>query len=122
MSRKKLLNLALIISSLFGYLEWSGGNAAFLYQMEFEVLSKLFEDPTSVLHPFTLLPLGGQLLLLATLFQRVPGRWLTALGVGCLGLLLGLMLFIGLLESRLSILSSTLPFWATVIFTFREHW
>jgi hypothetical protein len=122
MAKKKLLNLALIVTSLFGYLEWAGENAAFLFEMELEILGKLFQDPMSVVHPFVLIPLFGQLLLLITLFQRVPSRWLTVLGLGSLGLLLGLMLFIGLMEAHFKILASTLPFWILAVMAIREHW
>ena len=122
MVRKKLLNLALIITSLFGYLEWGGENSAFLFQMEFEIFDKLFEDTISVLHPFTLIPLFGQIILLVTLFQRIPSRVLTVIGMASLGLLLGLMFFIGLMEGHLKILASTIPFWIVVVLTVREHW
>lgn len=68
--KSKLLNFLLIVTSLLGYLEWGGDNHIFLFKAEAEILSKLFTDPLSVLHPFTLLPLAGQIILLITLFQK----------------------------------------------------
>ncbi|HMS50819.1 MAG: hypothetical protein IPI59_05300 [Sphingobacteriales bacterium] len=108
--KAKFLNLLLIISSLFGYLEWGAGNKTFLFEGEYEVLSKLFTDPKSVVHPFTLLPLLGQILLLLTLFQKNPSKTMTYVGIACLGVLLGLMFFIGIMALNFKILISTLPF------------
>ena len=51
--KSKLLNALLIVTSLFGYMEWGGGNHLFLFQAEGQVLAKMFTDPMSVLHPFT---------------------------------------------------------------------
>ena len=103
--KAKFLNLLLIISSLFGYLEWGAGNKTFLFEGEYEVLSKLFTDPKSVVHPFTLLPLLGQILLL-----KNPSKTMTYVGIACLGVLLGLMFFIGIMALNFKILISTLPF------------
>ena len=118
--KKKLLNSLLIITSLFGYLEWGGGNKIFLFQAEQEIFVKLFQDPLSVAHPFTLLPLFGQLILLFTLFQRSPGRILTLMGLGCLSILLSFMFLIGLISFNFKILVSTVPFLVVGILTIME--
>lgn len=110
----------LIITSLFGYLEWGGGNKIFLFQAEQEIFVKLFQDPLSVAHPFTLLPLFGQLILLFTLFQRSPGRILTLMGLGCLSILLSFMFLIGLISFNFKILVSTVPFLVVGILTIME--
>lgn len=68
--KRKFLNLLLIVTSPFGYLEWGSENSMFLFQGEWEVLVKLFQDPVAAAHPFTLMPLLGQILLLITLFQK----------------------------------------------------
>jgi len=47
----------LLLSSLFGYLEWVGNNQSFLAEAEYEILKKLFTDPKSIIHPYILLPL-----------------------------------------------------------------
>jgi cobalamin biosynthesis protein CobD/CbiB len=119
--KTKILNALLIITSLLGYLEWSGDKHSFLFQAEVEVVTKLFENPTSVLHPFTILPLLGQILLLITIFQKVPSKRLTFWGIGCLGLLLGFMFFIGLLSQHFKIMLSTIPFLISAIFTIRYY-
>lgn len=117
----KILNLCLILTSLIGYLEWGGGNSMFLLQGEIEVLSMLFTDPRSAAHPFTLLPLLGQILLIITLFQSVPGRWLTLVGLSCISVLLILMFVIGLMSFNYKTLLSTLPFLVVGILVIRYH-
>jgi cobalamin biosynthesis protein CobD/CbiB len=115
----KSLNILLIFSSLLGYLEWGQNNSSFLFQIEFEVLNSLISDPKSTAHPFTLIPLLGQFLLIITLFQKKPNKWLTYTGIVCIGLLLGLMFFIGLSTLNLKILFSTLPFFLMTFLIFR---
>lgn len=108
--KSRLLNLALLVTSLIGYLEWGRDQSMFLFQGEFEILQKLFTDPMSVAHPFVLFPLFGQILLLVTLFQKKPSKWLTYAGIVCLGLLLGMICFIGIISFNWRIFVSTLPF------------
>lgn len=108
--KAKILNFLLIITSLLGYLEWGGGNHIFLFKGETEIIYKLFTNPTSVLHPFILLPIIGQLLLLITLFQKKPSKTLTYISIGGLGLLLGFMCIIGIISMNVKIIASTIPF------------
>lgn len=117
--KHKILTLTAILSSLIGYLEWGIDSKMFLFQGEMEILSKLFTAPRSVLHPFTLLPLIGQLLLLITLLQRQPGKMLTYSGLACIGLLLAFMFVIGLISLNFKILLSTLPFLITAFLMIR---
>lgn len=116
----KVLNACLILTSLFGYLEWGVDSRMFLFQGEIEVLTKLYQDPLAAAHPFTLLPLFGQLILLITLFQKTPGKILTFLGLGCLSVLLLFMFLIGLISLNYKILLSTVPFIVTGILTIIE--
>lgn len=108
--KTKILNFLLIITSLCGYLEWSGNNHIFLINAEADIISKLFTNPISVVHPFTILPIIGQLLLLITLFQKYPSKILTFISIGGLGLLLGFMCLIGLISLKFKIIISTIPF------------
>ncbi len=108
--KAKFLNVALINTSLIGYLEWGGGNKMFLFQGEIEIISKLFTDPASVIHPFILLPLFGQIILLVTIFQRRPGKMLTMIGLWSLATLLLFMFVIGMLSLNWKIIVSTIPF------------
>lgn len=108
--RYKLLCLFLILSSLLGYLEWGGNNHTFLFKAEAEIISRLFLNPASVIHPFVILPLLGQILLLITLFQRKPYKVLVYAGMGGIGVLFVLMFFIGLISLNFKIVLSTIPF------------
>ncbi len=116
----KILNLLLIITSLIGYLEWGGDNHVFLFQGETEIIIKLFTNPASVIHPFILLPLVGQILLLITLFQKSPSKILTYFSITGLGLLLCFMFVIGLLSMNFKIVLSTIPFMITAVLTIRN--
>lgn len=118
--KTKILILLIIVTSLFGYLEWGKNNSSFLYAGEFEVFKKLFTDPGSIVNPFIIAPLIGQILLLVTLFQRLPNKYLTYTGIACLSLLLGLMTFIGIIDLNFKILISTLPFIITSFLSIRE--
>ena len=113
----KLLNLGLILSSLIGYLEWGTDNSMFLFEAELDILVKLFTDPLSVLHPFTLIPLIGQLVLAYTLFQKEPSKILTYIGMAGIALLLVLMFAIGLMILKYKIILSTTRFIVVSILT-----
>jgi len=108
--KAKILNGLLIISSLVGYLEWAGNNHLFLFQAEADIFSKLITEPKSVIHPFILLPIIGQVLLLVTLFQKTPHKLLTYIAIGSLGLLLAFMFIIGIISLNIKIICSTIPF------------
>lgn len=119
--KKKILNLCLVITSLFGYLEWGKNNSIFLFMGEWEILKKIFTEPLSVLHPLVVLPLIGQILLIVTLFQKEPGKKLTYIGFASISILFLLMLFIGVIDVNIKILASTLPFLSIGVYTIFEH-
>ena len=121
MRTKRILNLCLLLSSLAGYLEWSGNQHGFLFQLEYELIAKTNHNPGALLHPFVLLPLFGQLLILCSLFQKKPGRVLTLIGLACLGLLMLMILLVGILTLNSKIVASALPFIITGIFVLRYN-
>lgn len=108
--KSKVLNLLLIISSLIGYLEWGKDQHSFLFEVEGDILKKLISNPSQIAHPFIILPLLGQLLLLITLFQKTTSKKLSYLGIASIGILYILMFAIGCLGLNFKILISTLPF------------
>ncbi len=114
------MNAGLILTSLTGYLEWGGNNAAFLFSAEAEIISKMIHQPSEVLHPFTIFPLLGQMLLVITLFQSTPGKKLTYTGITLIGLLMVFILFIGLIGLNLKVAVSVIPFLVLSIFTVRQ--
>ncbi|OIN56825.1 hypothetical protein [Arsenicibacter rosenii] len=91
-----------------------------MWESKWEVLRKLLSDPLSVLHPFILLPMAGQLLLLVAAFRPGTPRWLIRLATGSIDLLLYFMAIIGLFSQNRRILLSTLPFTAASVLAFRE--
>jgi uncharacterized membrane protein len=121
MIKDKLLNVCLILTSFIGYLEWGGNNSMFLLQGEIEIFSKFVQDPNSIVHPFILLPLIGQLLLLYTLFQKRTNKIITYIGIGGIGILLLFMFLIGLISLNYKILISTIPFLITAVLTVRNY-
>ena len=82
----------------------------FLFEAEWDLLKKAIEEPASVVHPFTVLPFLGQVLLFITLFQKQPDKRLTLIGIALLGMLLVLLFLIGIMTLNFRILFSTLPF------------
>ncbi|MEP0987673.1 hypothetical protein [Ekhidna sp.] len=115
----RLLIVLVILSSLFGYLEWGGGNHSFLFEIEYQIIVSLLSQPKSVAHPFVIIPLLGQLILLVALFQKKPSRILIYLGILSLTLLLGIMFAIGIMSENFKILISTIPFIITSILSLR---
>jgi len=119
--KSKLLNGALILTSVIAYLEWGHNNSTFLFTAEAEVITKLFTHPAEAAHPFTLVPLIGQLLLLISLFQKQPSKALTYTGMGGLAVLLLFIFFIGIISLNIKIIASVLPFIITSILTIMHY-
>lgn len=117
---KKLLNLGLILASLIGYLEWGGGNSAFLGQTEYQLIF-VERNPEHFMHPFVILPLLGQVLLLITLFQKVPNKILTYTGLACLSVLLLFIFLIGAIGGHILIMCSAVPFVVLGVLTVRAY-
>lgn len=107
---KKIVIFGLLISSLFVYLEWGGGYHTFIIQGEWEMFSKVKADPMSALHPFVILPLAGQIMLLYSLFQKDPSKRLTLIALGCLSVLILFITFVGVLSRNYKVVLSTIPF------------
>lgn len=120
--KRKMLNLGILITSLLGYHEWGTDNQYFIFQMEWEVITKMLDDVTAGLHPLILLPMAGQILLLISLFQKEPGRLLTYLGTGMLCLILAFIFLIGLLNLDIKVIASFIPFIVMVMLMIRHHW
>lgn len=119
--KRKMLNLGILITSLLGYHEWGTDNQYFIFQMEWEVITKMLDDVTAGLHPLILLPMAGQILLLISLFQKEPGRLLTYLGTGMLCLILAFIFLIGLLNLDIKVIASFIPFIVMVTLMIRHQ-
>lgn len=115
--KQKIATLFLVLASLCVYLEWGGHQSTFLIWAEAEVFKKLVTNPADVLHPLILLPLAGQLMLIASIFTKTPRRWLTFSGLACLGLLPLFVFVIGLISLHYKIVLCSLPFMACAVHT-----
>ena len=104
------LKILLLISTFIGYLEWGTDQSSFIVQSEWEVLKKVPEDPLSLLHPFILLPVAGQLLLLFDIIKKNNGKKLSVIAIVLMSLLYLMILFIGLLDMNFKKILSALPF------------
>jgi hypothetical protein len=93
----------------------------FLFEAEIEILSKLFINPKSVIHPFIILPVISQFLLLFTLFQKTINRKITYISIFGLGLLIYFLFFVGLISLNYKIALSTLPFIVVSIVSMLHH-
>ena len=108
-----------IVSSLIGFLEWGHNNSTFIFHGEVEVIQKLFTDPASVVHPLTIIPLIGQIILIVAFLQPVPNKKLAYAGVICISTLLLLIFIIGLITLNYKTILSTLPFLTFAVLTIR---
>ncbi len=105
---KNILIIGLLISSLFCYLEWAD-QSTFLWEVEWMLLSGKASEG-SLAHPFILVPLLGQLLLIASLFIKKSPFRLVFIGMAFIWLLAGMILLVGFLSLHTKILLSVLPY------------
>ena len=120
---KKLLNILLLVTFPFGYLEWGNNNHRFIFQSATDIFKKAGDNIENILHPFILIPFAGIVLLIYTLFQKVPGRKLTYTALACLSTLMLLLFLIGIMGLNFKMLLSTIPFLTVgviVILKFRK--
>ncbi|TBX70159.1 hypothetical protein EZL74_05280 [Flavobacterium silvisoli] len=118
---KKILIFLLLMSFQFGYLSWGNNSSSFVFQTEAKLFRELMTDPLSLIHPFIMIPLLGQFLLLFALFQKEPGKTITFTGIACSGLLMLMLLFIGIWTLEFKILSSAVPFVVLSLLLFRSY-
>jgi hypothetical protein len=113
MQKYRIYQLCLILFSLIGYLEWGGGQKSFIVEVEIDILTKLFTDIKSMLHPLVILPFTGQLILIVTFIRKSSNiKWIHA-GALAIGILYLLIFFIGCMLLNFEILISALPFLIT---------
>jgi hypothetical protein len=117
----RIILVLLCLSSLCGYLEWGTGQSAFVFEAEATVVSKLFVDPLSVVHPFTIVPLLGQLLLLVAIILPKPSKRMIEVGIISIGVLYLFLLVIGVVGMKLKIVLSVLPFLLLSILWFKKY-
>lgn len=120
MNTQRIINLLIILTSCLCYLEWGGGQSAFLVEMELLLLSGQTSSAGDFTHPLIFLPQVGQLLVLIALLQKTPNRRLTTVGLALIAVLLLLVSVVGLIELSPRIFGSTVPFLAVGIWHLRR--
>ncbi|HEX5111791.1 MAG TPA: hypothetical protein VFV79_03025 [Saprospiraceae bacterium] len=103
----KFLPLLILLSSLIGYLEWGGGNSGYLFSLEYDLIRKGMSS-SELMHPFILLPLVGQIVLLISMFY--PKRALVITGILLLSVIMLMILLVGFLSMNVKIIFSAIPF------------
>lgn len=111
--RKGLTNPIIIIflflSTLFPYLEWGGQQKTFLFEIEYQVILTIFNDPIKVLHPLILIPMIGQCLILYFgLFAK--RNLMVYVGIILIGVLMTFIILGGLMSSKIAVILSCFPF------------
>jgi predicted neutral ceramidase superfamily lipid hydrolase len=119
--KPKLLNISLILTSFIGYLEWGTDMHMFLIEGEIDVLIKAFTSFSDIIHPFILLPLFGQVVLIFTLFQKQPSKKITYLGMICIAILLVFVFLIGVISFNYKILLSAIPYLFVMLLVFKYY-
>jgi hypothetical protein len=115
LNRRRIFALLTLVSTLFGFMEWGGGNSTFVFSAEREVLRKIFENPISVFHPLIILPFVGQMILVISVIIPGINRWISISGIICAGLLFIMILLTGLFTLNVEVILSVMPFF---IFSF----
>ena len=111
--------MALLTSGLL-WLEWGGGNEAFLFGVEAEMFRKGLLEPASLIHPLIFLGLGGQAAALFLGMQKSPWPPGVMALVAALGQFALLVLAAGLAAGRYRMVLSAIPF--VLVFLFALRW
>lgn len=115
MHKTKILCLLAFAFSLIGYLQWGNSNTAFIFQAEYEIFSKLPDGDEAFKHPFILLPLIGQILLIVSIFLKKPRGFLIITALCLIGILFGMLLIVGFFGAGVLTVASSLPFLITSV-------
>lgn len=118
----RLLSIGLLITSLFGYLEWGKEQRSFLFQVEYDLFFGAPQGADSFQHPFVFLPLLGQVLLLISIFQSTPNRLLVLSGMACISVLMLMIFIVGILSANVAIAGSSIPFLFLAVVVMRTKW
>ncbi len=113
---KRFINLGLLITFLFCYLEWPPNNSTFILQGEYEIFTNTKNWVSNFTHPLILLGLIAQLILIYAVINPKINAKLNHLGVLVLTPIVLLFFVVGLLSSNIKIMGSTLPFLALVVY------
>lgn len=120
MMSRRIINLVLIISFQFCYLQWPPNNSMFIFQVEHEIISKSENLISNITHPLIITGIFAQMMLiLGILFSNFNKKW-NSLGVILLGTIVLLILLVGILSLKFKIISSTIPYSLVSIYYFKK--
>lgn len=120
---KLLLPLAIILAFSICYMEWGGGNSAFIFETEMIVFQMDTDRLATLTHPLILFGLVGQLLLLVSAFtEGKKRRWFARIGIVQLSIIVFFVLLAGVLSVNWKTIGASLPFLVLVtVFFWRER-
>lgn len=110
-SRRLWLNIALLVTSGLGYLEWAN-QRTILYAVEWDLLAGVVQKGSAFAHPAVALPFLGQLLLIFAILTNPEKLWRTYLACVGIGMLHLVILYIGILNANWLMIASVVPFLA----------
>ena len=105
----RLLNLGLLITFQFCYLEWPN-HSMFVFEAEYDIFSKTESLFNNLMHPIILLGLIIQLLLLLGFVLKYFNKKINNIAVLLLSILVLFIFLIGVLDWNYKIITSTTPF------------
>ena len=93
-------------------------NHSFCFRLKF-LCFKYFKNPIATLHPLTIIPLIGQILLLIMFFKKLIQQCFYT-SLGCLGILIGFYPLVGIFSLNFKIIGSTIPFIICSIWSIKQ--
>lgn len=112
----RLLNGGLLISFLFCYLEWAGGNSTFIYKAEWDIFTNLNNLQQNFSHPIILICLFGQVAILYSVLATNPIKWINVTGVILLMVFVFFLWLIGWMALNKKMILLNFPFLAFAFF------
>lgn len=112
---RKMIIVLLILSFLCLYMEWGNNQHAYVFQAIQQLFSKQSRTTNTFTHPLIALPCVGILLLLFCLFAKNYPKWVFALSIGLLGVLVLIILLVGILSANGFMLISPISFIILVV-------
>ena len=116
-----ILGLSVIVSFSICYMEWSGGNKAFLAEAEYEILFKQKNFLHSLFHPLILSGVTGQLLILYYALISNKRLWLLITGTLILSVVPAMILLSAILSMNIKMSLSVIPFIISSIINLRYN-
>lgn len=119
---KILLPLAIIVAFSICYMEWGGGNSAFVFETEMTIFKKDTDLLKTLTHPLILLGFVGQVLLLVSAFTEGKKRkWLSRIGISMLSVIVFFVLLAGAMSLNWKQIASALPFGVLAVLFLKQE-